>query len=202
MPALSIPTKTATSSIPIIESRIPRPEELVVVSKPMLDVTTALGRLLMDCSAKWAIGGDLGEILSGVNVNPEEATILTTLQGCREISKKLAEFQLEPPGAVERTLGRNAEIDLKAFPVKIKSYNSRFDINGQRVNVHGDLQIKVGDWEWGDPIDYEPEHIYVVDVKVPVVPLELKTEIYTGLGWIDRVKKIREAQARRHHQFG
>jgi len=68
--------------------------------------------------------------------------------------------------------------------------------------VHGDLRIKVGEWEWGDPLDFEPEYVYVVGVKVPVVPLKLKTELYLGLGWMDRVRKINEAMARRHHKIG
>ena len=78
----------------------------------------------------------------------------------------------------------------------------RFNIDGQRLDVHGDLRIKVGEWDWGDPLDYEPEYVYVVGVKVPVVPLQLKTELYMGLGWMDRVRKISEANARRHHKIG
>ena len=37
---------------------------------------------------------------------------------------------------------------------------------------------------------------------MPVVPLRLKTELYIGLGWMDRVKKINEAMVRRHHGPG
>lgn len=101
----------------------------------------------------------------------------------------------------ERELPRKAEIDLKHYPVTIRSYLAKFNVDGQRLDVHGDLQIRVADWDWGDPLDYEPEYVHVVTTKVPVLPLQLKTELYTGLGWLDRVKKIREAMARRHHQF-
>ena len=59
----------------------------------------------------------------------------------------------------------------------------------------------MGDWDWGDPIDFEPEYVYVVSVKVPAVPLELKKELYRGLGWYDRVSKIHAAMARRHHKI-
>jgi len=101
----------------------------------------------------------------------------------------------------ERQVKRNAEINLKPYPIRIKSYSSSFNIQGQRLDVHGNLQIKVGDWDWGDPIDYEPEYVYVVNVKVPAAPLELKKELYRGLGWYDRVSKIHAAMARRHHKI-
>jgi hypothetical protein len=79
---------------------------------------------------------------------------------------------------------------------------SRFDIGGSRLDVHGELQIKVGNWDWGDPLDFEPDHVYVVGVKVPIVPLKMKSELYTGLGWDDRARKIHEAVVRSRHMFG
>jgi hypothetical protein len=201
VPALVIPSKTRPPNIPIFESRVPKPEELVVLSKALLEATVKLGELLKDCSAKWAIAGDLGEILFGVNVQPDRLTVLTTAAGCEEISKKLATFQIEPPRNVEKQIMRDAKVEQKHIPVLISSYTSRFDIGGQRLDVYGDLRIQVGAWGWGDPLDFEPENVYVVGVRTPVVPLELKQELYMGLGWMDRVRKINEAMARRHHKI-
>ena len=201
MPALKVPNRPTVADIPIIESRVPRPEELVVLSKPLLEATIRIGELLRDCPAKWAFAGDLGEILFGVNVEPDHLTILTTSAGCNEISKSLTAFQTQVPRIGERQLERSAEIHLKPLPIIIKSYSSSFNIEGLKLDVHGDLQIKVGDWDWGDPIDFEPEYVYVVSVKVPAVPLELKKELYMGLGWYDRVSKIHAAMARRHHKI-
>ena len=201
MPALVISNKSRPLNIPVFQSRIPKPEELVVLDKPLLEATIEVGNLLKDCKAKWALGGDIGEILNGVNVQPDHITILTNVVGCEEISTKLKGFQVEASKLVETQIKRNAEIEPKPLPIMIKSYTSRFDLNGQRLYVHGDLRIKVGDWDWGDPLDYEPEYVYVVGVKVPVVPLELKTRLYRGLGWYDRVSKIHAAMARRHHKI-
>jgi hypothetical protein len=201
VPALAVPSKIKPPNIPIFESRVPKPEELVVLSKPLLEATVKLSELLKNCSAKWAISGDLGEILFGVNVQPDHMTVLTTAAGCEEISKKLVAFQVEPPRKVEKQIKREAEVDQKHLPVRITSHTSQFDIGGQRLDVHGDLRIQVGEWGWGDPLDFEPENVYVVGVRTPVVPLELKQELYMGLGWMDRVKKINEAMARRHHKI-
>lgn len=201
MPALKVPNRSKVAEIPIIESRVPKPEELVVLTKPLLEATMRVGELLKGCSAKWAFAGDLGEILFGVNVQPDHLTILTTSAGCDELSKTLAAFQIHAPKITEIQIKRSAEIDLKPLPIAVKSYSSSFNIQGQRLDVHGDLQIRVGGWDWGDPLDYEPEYVYVVNVKVPALPLELKQELYRGLGWYDRVSKIHAAMARRHHKI-
>lgn len=201
MPTLVIPDKSKHLNIPLIDSRVPKPEELVVVNERMLQATIKIGQLLNDCSETWGVGGDAGEILSGVNVHPDHITILTTTKGSEEANRKLQAFHVEGPSEVERKLERNAEIDHVALPVRTKSQTTRFTVDGERVDVHGDLRIKVGEWDWGDPLDFEPEYVYVVGVKVPVVPLKLKTELYFGLGWMDRVSKINQAMARRHHKI-
>jgi len=202
MPALRLSDKPKYVSLPQIESRIPKPEELVVLSKPLLSATVMVGNALMGCTNKWAIGGDVAEVISGVNVQPDHVAILTTREGCDEITRNLAKYQIEPPRNVEREIERAAEVDLKLHKVRIKSYTARFDVQGSRLDVHGDLQIKVGDWDWGDPLDFEPDYIYVVGVKVPIVPLKMKSELYTGLGWMDRASKIHEAVKRSRHMFG
>jgi len=199
---LKIPRKVRSIVAPFVESRVPGPEEFVVLSEPLLNATLKLAELLRECKPKWAMSGDAGEVVSGVNVSADHLSILTTAEGCEEISRKLAENLVQTPGMVERKLEREANIDLKPYPVQIKSYEARFQIDGQRLDVYGGLQIRVGDWEWGDPLDYSPEYVYVGSEKLPVVPLRLKTELYIGLGWMDRVKKINEAMTRRHHGPG
>lgn len=182
--------------------RLPKPEELIVLAKPLLDATVRVGELLKDLPIKWAMGGDIGEILMGVNVRPDHLTILTSADGCSQINAKLAAVRVGTAQATEKKLDRDAEIDLKQYPVYVKSHEARFNVEGQRLDVYGDLQIKVGDWDWGDPLDYEPDYVYVVSEKVPVLPLKLKLNLYTGLGWIDRVRMINEAEAKRHHRLG
>jgi len=202
LPALRLSDKPKPISLPHFESRIPKPEELVTLTKPLLDATIMIGKALTNCTNKWAIGGDVGEVISGVNVQPNRIAILTTREGCDEITRKLAKFQIEPSRIIERELERDAKVDLKLLKVRIKSYAARFDIEGSRLDVHGDLRIKVGDWDWGDSLDFEPDYVYVVGVKVPIVPLKMKSELYTGLGWMDRVSKIHEAVMRSRHMFG
>jgi aminoglycoside-2''-adenylyltransferase len=202
MPALRLPDKARLATPFVIESRIPKPEELVVLSKLLLDATITIGKKLEDCTNKWAISGDVAEVISGVNVEPDLITILTSKEGCDEISGRLAKYSIAPATVVERRLEREASIQLKSYPVMIRSYLASFNIEGSKLEVYGDLQIKVGEWDWGDPVDFDPDYVYVVGVKVPVVPLQLKSEIYNGLGWRDRATKIHEAVVRSRHKFG
>jgi hypothetical protein len=202
MPALKIPPKARSNVAPFVESRVPGPEDFVVLGEPLLNATLKLAGVLRSCESKWAMSGDAGELVSGVNVRADHLTILTTPNGCEEISRKLAENVVQTPRSVEKKLDREAKVDIESYPVYIKSHEARFQIDGQRLEVYGGLQIKVGDWEWGDPLDYDADYVYVGSEKLPVVPLRLKTELYVGLGWMDRVKKINEAMVRRHHGPG
>jgi len=202
MPALRLSDKSKSTLLPQIQSRIPRPEELVVLSKRLVDATVTIGEALKDCTNKWAIAGEVAEVISGVNVQANYIAILSTKDGCDEVARKLAKYQVEPPRTVERELDREANVDLKLHKVRIKSYTSRFDIEGSLLDVHGNLQIKVGEWDWGDPLDFDPDYVYVLVVKMPIIPLKIKSELYSGLGWTDRAIKIHEAVMRSRHMFG
>lgn len=181
-------------------SRVPKPEEIVLVPQPILKTSMkVLDRLKDNVRAKWAVGGDAGEVMSGVNVTPEYLEILTTKDGCDEICKELAEYQTLAPSVVERKLSKEADIDGKMLPVYTKSYYAELTIDGVKVEVHGDEQIKVGEWEWGDPLDFTPDYTYIPGGKLPLVPLSLKSELYIGLGWLDRVRLVSDAVLAKHH---
>jgi hypothetical protein len=159
-----------------------------MVGKPLLDCILSLNQLLKGVEAKWAIGGDAAEVICGVNVKPDRVTIVTTAEGCDEICSSLVRYQKRHPETREVTLERRADISGKFYPVQVRSRFGELKLEGSKVEVHGDVQIKVGDWDWGDSIDFEPNYVNVVGRKVPTVPLQLKTELYMGLGWLDRIE--------------
>src|SRR5437867_11945393 len=134
MPALRLSDKPKPIDLPTIQSRIPKPEELVVLSKPLLDATIVIGKELMDCKSKWAIGGDVAEVISGVNVQPNHIAILSTKDGCDEVARKLVKYQIEPPHDVESEIARDAIVDMKPHKLRIKSYSSRFDVEASQLN--------------------------------------------------------------------
>src|SRR5207245_10539609 len=97
MPALRLSDKPKPIDLPQIQSRIPKPEEHVVLSKPLLDATIIIGKALMGCKNKWAMGGDVAEVVPDVNVQPVHITIRSVHDGCEEVARKLGTYPVQPP---------------------------------------------------------------------------------------------------------
>ena len=171
-----------------------------MLSQPVLKAVIKVGTALKDVHAKWAIGGEAGEIMRGVNVHTDLLEIVTTREGTDEICRAMADSVTLAPAVAEQRSERDADVEGKMLPVYFRSYYAELTVGGVKVKVLGDEQIKVGEWDWGDPLDYAPDHVYVVGVKVPLVPLRLKSELDLGLGWLDRVELISDAVMRSHHR--
>jgi hypothetical protein len=188
-----------SADIPVYDSKIPKPDEVAYLTQPVLKAVIMLGTSLKDMNAKWAIGGDAGELIKGVHVKADHIEILTTTEGCNEVCEMLKEYVTLQPAPMEKKLERDADVDAKMYPVFVKSHYAELTINNVKVEVYGDEQIKVGEWEWGDALDFEPDYSYIVGKKVPIIPLRLKTELDLGLGWLDRLELISKALASGQH---
>jgi hypothetical protein len=186
--------------VPVMGSKIPSPEEIVILSPTLLAATIKIGRALKDVQFKWALGGDAGEVMLGVNVHPDLLEIVTTKDGTEEICRILADCVTSAPAEVEKKLGREADIEAKMLPVYVRSHYAELSVDGVKVEVYGDEQYKVWEWEWGDPLDYNAEVMNVLGTRIPVVPLRLKSELDLGLGWLDRVELISDAVMRSQHR--
>ncbi|MDA4135922.1 MAG: hypothetical protein OK449_02830 [Thaumarchaeota archaeon] len=179
--------------IPVYDSKVPKPEDVTILNPALLKTVIILGFELKDLGAKWAIGGDAGEIIKGVHLKTDYIEILTTKEGCDEICKLVPQYVTLPAADAEKKLPREADVEGKMFPVYVKSRYAELTVNKVKVEVYGDEQIKVGEWDWGDALDFEPDYSYIVDRKVPIVPLRLKSELDLGLGWLDRLELISAA---------
>ena len=144
----------------------------------------------------------MAEKFAGVAVIPKEVEILTNMEGIEKIMAALSEYGPTPVTLVERKLARPAEIDSKNYPVFIRSHQSTLAVKGVPVVVDGEYQIKVGDWEWGDSLEFKPSVVNVVGAEVPVMPVRLAGEIYITMGWLDRSQMISDAIAHAHHAMG
>jgi aminoglycoside-2''-adenylyltransferase len=197
---LNIPGGRPRPDLPVLGSRVPRPDEIIILSAPLLRATVKIGTALKDAQAKWAFGGDAGEIIKGVNVKTDHLEIVTTNAGTEEICRVLAGYVTLPPATAEKRLSRGADFGGKMLPIYIKSHYAELTVDGVRVEVYGDLQFKVAEWDWGDPIDYEVERVNIIGKNVPTLPLRLKSELDLGLGWLDRVELISDAMMRSQHR--
>jgi hypothetical protein len=158
----------------------------------------ALHKRLSNLQLWWAIGGDLGEQLETVQVKPDCIEIVTNQEGANLIFSAVADLQPTPLQFLTQCVERGAVVGGIQYPVHMRSHYFEFQLEGVKIKVHGDLQYKMDNWEWGDKLEFAPEYIYFLGAKTALVPLRLKYEIYSNLGWADRADKIYRVLARRH----
>jgi hypothetical protein len=170
---------------------------LSMIEPSYIDALLMLHKKLAKEHVDWAVSGDLAEALKTVQTKPDCIEIVTSKKGATQIF--LTFKDLNPKGIFFETqkLARNALVNGKEYPIYVRSHYFEFTLDGIKVKVYGDLQYRISDWEWGDTFQFTPEHVYVVGAKTAIVPLQIKYEIYQGLGWADRAEKIGQVLARR-----
>ena len=174
---------------------------VMLIPHKYLEAVLALNRILKNKNVEWALSGDLGEALETVHVEPDCIEIVTSLKGVQQIYKAVQEYKPKEIELRIEVLPKNALIEEKEHPVKIRSYFFEFSINNIKIKVYGDLQYQISDWEWGDKIEFKPDYISVIGQNIAVVPLELKYELYLGLGWKDRAEKVWIVLSRKFRGF-
>lgn len=173
-----------------------------VIGEKYVAALLSLSKKLERLDTNWAVGGDLCEVLRAVEVKPDYIEIITSREGAAQISEALKEQNPTQIALVETRLPRDASVEGKTYPVHIRSHYFEFDLEGAKVKVHGDLQYRVGDWDWGDTLEFTSEHVSVVGRKTPVVPLSIRQEIHKRLGWTDRAEKISQLFEMRRNAAG
>jgi hypothetical protein len=171
-----------------------------VIPEPIMDATLVASKKLNNSGIFWAVGGDLGEAFRAVEVTPKDVEIITDKEGAEAMHSLFSEFKPTELKLVERRESRDAKVEGKELPLHSQGYFFEFMIGEVPVRVHGDLKFKVGEWEWGDALEFEPEIINLVGTRIPVVPIVIRRDLYKSLGWYDRMRLIAEALSRQ--QFG
>lgn len=200
---LNLPPNRTPPKIQPYPGKAPEPDEIVILSRPLLLAVLKLEETLTGpVRAKWALGGEAGEIMQGVNVTADRLVINTTREGTDQIWQAAEQYRTLAPAMAEKKLEREADVDGRMLPIYIRSYYAELTIDGTKVEVYGDQQFKVAEWEWGDPLDFEPTTTYIPGGrKLPLVPLNLQGQLALGLGWLDTVQLITEAVLAKHHNI-
>ena len=163
---------------------------LTITPQQYVNALLTLHDKLDDKKVKWIVSGDLAERLRTVKVEPDCIEIVTSKVDAEKICLAVQEFKPQKISVQTQQLPRNVVIEKKEYPVYARSHYFEFNVNGVNVKVEGDLQFKVGDWDWGDIFDFIPEYVYVAGKKTAVTPLPIQFELYQTLGWTDRAEKI------------
>jgi len=178
--------------------KVPTQEELYLTPVRLVSTLSEIAPKIVKTGAWWALTGDLGENLLDVHVRPTEIEILADAENVSKIRDALCEYEPSPISPMEKKLEREAEPDEKTYPVFVRGSATECVIKGTRVIIIGDYAMKVGEWEWGDPLVFEQTFVNVAGVQIPVMPLRLRSEFYIMLGWMDRAQLISESTQRAH----
>ncbi len=173
---------------------VKRKEPFTLIDPAIVRSLLSIHEKLRGTGVNWSIGGDLGEVLRGVHIEADSIEIVTDEDGARRIFEPIKRnYNPTEIKYLEQRLPRDATINEKEYPVYIRSHYFEFQVDNVKVKVQGDLQYKVGEWDVGDVLEFDPEHVYIVGEEMSVIPLLLKYEIARALGWQDRQEKILEA---------
>jgi hypothetical protein len=163
---------------------------IFLLEQRFIDALFDINETLKDSKIEWAIGGDLGEALLGVDIDPEFIEIVTTDDGVYSLHESVSKYHPSNVDTNIQQLPRNASIGEKTYPVYLRSLYFEFVVKNVNISVHGSMSYRINDWDWGDPLDFTPQFVYLGKYKSSVIPLSLKYELYNGLGWTDRAEKV------------
>ncbi len=165
-------------------------EVLSVVPNTYVNAILKLHEKLEGRNAVWIIDGDLAEALRTVSVAPDCIEIVCTKRDAKQIFEAVKDLKPTPMALHVKKLPRKATVEGKEFSVLVRSYSFEFMVDGVEVEVEGNVQYKVGEWDWGEVFMFNPEYVYVVGKKTAVTPLAVRAELYQCLGWKDRYEAV------------
>ncbi|HAJ32207.1 MAG TPA: hypothetical protein DCK79_02370 [Candidatus Atribacteria bacterium] len=155
-----------------------------------LKVLRKINMRLNKTSVNWAVTGSLGFALQGVPVEPNDLDIQIDKRGVYEIERHLSEF------VTKRVTFSSTE--------RIRSYFGELIIDGIKVEIMGDIQKRLKDGSWENPVDleYHKRVVEVEEMKVPVLSLEYEYQAYLKLGRIEKAEMLRNWLHGKHGSSG
>jgi hypothetical protein len=133
---------------------------------------------LKDISINWVVTGSVGMALQGMPLEVHDIDLQTDKDGAYEIERLFAESVVNPV--------RNIESD------HIRSHLGKFEIAGIQVEVMGDIQKRLENQSWEEPVRVESyrQWVEIDGVQVPVLSLEYEYQAYLRLGKTSQAEKI------------
>lgn len=134
---------------------------------------------LSECRSHWVVTGSLGLALQGLDVAVHDIDLQTDKQGAYEIEEFLDEY------IMTHVHYKDSE--------KIRSHFGVLNINGVQVEIMGDLQKKLSDQKWEEPVNIEAYKIWVEfsGTRIPVLSMEYEYQAYLTLKRYEKAEKIR-----------
>lgn len=136
---------------------------------------------LAGSGVNWVVTGSLNFALQGLPLIPHDIDIQTDEVGVYEIERRFA-------SSVTRKVAFSST-------ERMRSHFGALQIDGITVEVMGDLQKRLSDGRWEEPVDLDPHKRYVAfeGMDVPVLSLEYEAQAYRKLGRFERAQMLQQA---------
>jgi len=151
-----------------------------MISLQFISALRELDGQLKASHVNWALVGSLGLALRGFPLEPHDIDIMTDREGAFEIQRVLSRSVIKPVAL------RISE--------KIRSYFGTLEIDGVKVEVMGDFQMRSPDGSWEEPVklEFHKQHVSIDEMRVPVLSMEYEYEANLKLGRMDRASLLRD----------
>jgi len=150
-----------------------------MVDNKFIKILELIYRKLDGQDINWVLTGSLSFVIRGMQTSISDIDIQTDKSGAYEIEKI---FQDSIVNKVQFSTANN-----------IRSHFGSLKINGVKVEIMGDIEIKVGN-RWLKPVDLDKhkEHINYEKMNIPVLSLKYEYEAYSALGRKEKAEKLYE----------
>lgn len=128
----------------------------------------------------WAITGSLGMVLQGLGVDVHDIDIQTDKDGAYEIESCFSEYVVKPVSY--------------SISERIRSHFGILEIGGIKVEIMGDIQKRLDDQTWEEPVKVELHKCWVeIDgMQIPILSLEYEYQAYVKLGRNEKAEMLRK----------
>jgi hypothetical protein len=145
-----------------------------------LDSLRIIVRRLEDTAIDWVVTGSCGFALQGVDVAVHDIDLQTDKDGAYAIERLFLE---ESSRKVVYSIADN-----------IRSHLGALAINGIQVEIMGDIQKRLNDGIWEEPVDIRSHRRWVTidGMHIPVLSLEHEYKAYLALGRVEKAEMLRK----------
>lgn len=152
----------------------------MTIQPQYLDAIREIYTRLQDHQVNWVITGSLGMALQGMDVEIHDIDIQTDKDGAFQVDRCFPEYVIKPV--------RYAKSE------RICSYLGMLEIMGIQVEIMGDIQKKLEDQTWEEPVKVElyRRWVEVAGMRLPVLSLEYEYQAYLKLNRNTKAEMIRD----------
>jgi len=163
-----------------VRRHVAREGNNIMIEPKYLEVLSKIYARLNNTNVNWAVTGSLDFALWGVPVEVHDIDIQTDMVGAYEMERLFSEF------VVRKVTFSSAD--------RIRSHFGALMVDGIKVEIMGDIQKRLEDGTWEEPVDLNryKRVVKVKEMQVPVLSLEYEYQAYLRLGRIEKAEMLRK----------